>query len=345
MSKQERESGIELLRVVCILLIIAHHYVLHGDYPEISAMTFSWQNFFLQIVGGGGSMACDVFILITGFYMIGRENISKKKTILLVFEMLFYGLFGVVALILTGSHSYSKIELIKAVFPILWGNWFCVYYIVFSMFILYLNRGLNALSKEQYKKLVVIILVIWSIIPTLTGHAWKFGDYDTFVFMYIVGGYLGKHYVADKETVKKAGISLIVCVAIYILSVMGMDFLGIKLNKSVFLEKAVYLRNISSVISVVIAISLVLIFKNLNFKSKTINNISGTVLGTYLLHDNSIIRNKIWNEWCPNNCYITSQFLPLHFVIKVCVVFVGCTVIDLIRKNTVERFLIRKIRL
>lgn len=97
-------------------------------------------------------------------------------------------------------------------------------------------------------------------------------------------------------------------------------------------------------ISVVIAISLVLIFKNLNFKSKTINNISGTVLGTYLLHDNSIIRNKIWNEWGPNNCYITSQFLPLHFVIKICVVFVGCMVIDLIRKNTVERFLIRKIR-
>ena len=125
---------------------------------------------------------------------------------------------------------------------------------------------------------------------------------------------------------------------------MGMDFLGIKLNRSVFLEKAVYLRNISSVISVVIAISLVLIFKNLNFKSKTINNISGTVLGTYLLHDNSIIRNKIWNEWFPNNCYITSQFLPLHFVIKVCVVFVGCTVIDLIWKNTVERFLIRIIR-
>ena len=80
MSKQERESGIELLRVVCILSIIAHHYVLHGDYPEISAMTFSWQNLFLQIVCGGG-MACDVFILITGFYMIGRENISKKKNI------------------------------------------------------------------------------------------------------------------------------------------------------------------------------------------------------------------------------------------------------------------------
>lgn len=53
MSKQERESGIELLRVVCILSIIAHHYVLHGDYPEISAMTFSWQNLFLQIVCGG----------------------------------------------------------------------------------------------------------------------------------------------------------------------------------------------------------------------------------------------------------------------------------------------------
>ena len=344
MSNKERESGIELLRVICILLIIAHHYVLHGDYPEISVTTFSWQYFFLQIVCGGGSMACDVFILITGFYMIGRESISKKKTILLVFEMLFYGLLGVAVLILSGNHFYSKIELIKAVFPILWGNWFCVYYIVFSMFIPYLNRGLNALSKEQYKKLVVTIFVIWSIIPTLTGHAWKFGDYDTFVFMYIVGGYLGKYYVADLETARKAKISLISCIAIYILSVAGMDFLGIKLNKSVFLEKAVYLRNISSVISVMMATSLILIFRNLNFKSKVVNNISGTVLGTYLLHDNSIIRNKIWNEWSPNVYFFTSEFLPLHFAIKLCVVFAVCTVIDFIRKNTVERILVTRIK-
>lgn len=72
------------------------------------------------------------------------------------------------------------------------------------MFIPYLNRGLNALSKEQYKKRIVTILVIWSIIPAFTGHAWKFGDYDTFVFMRIVGGYLGKHYVADKEKREKS---------------------------------------------------------------------------------------------------------------------------------------------
>ena len=275
--------------------------------------------------------------------MIDRESVSIKKSVMLIGEMLFYSLLGLAVSVCVLNQNYNIVGLIKTAFPILFGeNWFCMYYIVFSVFIPYINKGLNALSRQQYLRLVIVVIAVWSIIPTITGHAWKFGDFD--IFMYIVGGYLGKHYVADKETVKKAGISLIVCVAIYILSVMGMDFLGIKLNRSVFLEKAVYLRNISSVISVVIAISLVRIFKNLNFKSKTINNISGTVLGTYLLHDNSIIRNKIWNEWCPNNCYITSQFLPLHFVIKVCVVFVGCTVIDLIRKNTVERFLIRIIR-
>lgn len=53
MSKHEGESGIELLSIVCILLIIAQHYVLHGNYPEVNTVTFSWQCLFLQIVCGG----------------------------------------------------------------------------------------------------------------------------------------------------------------------------------------------------------------------------------------------------------------------------------------------------
>lgn len=104
------------------------------------------------------------------------------------------------------------------------------------MFIPYVNKGLNILSKEQYKKLVIIIFVTWSIILTFTGHAWRFGDFDTFVFMYIIDGYLGKYYVSAIEKVRKAIICLFSCIGIYIFSVVEIVFLDIKLNNNTFLS-------------------------------------------------------------------------------------------------------------
>lgn len=41
MNIHDRDSGIEFLRIICILLIIAHHYVLHGDHTEMSVIAFS----------------------------------------------------------------------------------------------------------------------------------------------------------------------------------------------------------------------------------------------------------------------------------------------------------------
>lgn len=345
MIKRERESGIELLRIVCILLIIAQHYVLHGNYPEVNTVTFSWQCLFLQIVCGGGSMACDVFILITGFYMIDRESVSMKKSVVLIGEMLFYSLLGLAVSVCVLNQNYSIAGLIKTAFPILWGNWFCMYYIVFSIFIPYINKGLNALSRQQYLRLVIAVIAVWSIIPTITGHAWKFGDFDTFVFMYVVGGYLGKYYKSNKTEMKKAIAVVILCTVGYIISVTGMDFLGMKLNKVLFLEKAMYLRNISSIVSVPLAISLVLIFKEIKFKSKIVNTISGSVLGVYLLHDNAIVRDIIWNKWSPNGSFIVSPYLPIHFIAKVLIIFSVCVLVDIVRKYTIEQLLIKHIKM
>lgn len=272
-------------------------------------------------------MACDVFILITGFYMIERESVSIKKLVVLIGKMLFYSLLGLLVSACILNQNYNVIGLIKIAFPILWGNWFCMYYIVFSVFIPYINKGLNALLRQQYLRLVIAVIAVWNIIPTITRHAWKFDDFDTFVFMYVVGGYLEKYYKSDKIAMNKALAVVILCIVGYIISVMGMDFLGMKFNKVLFLEKAMYLRNISSIISVPVAISLVLIFKEIKFKSKVVNVISGSVLSVYLLHDNVIVRDIIWNKWSPNGNFIGYLYLQIHFIAKVPIVFSVCWLI------------------
>lgn len=64
-------------------------------------------------------MACDVFILITGLYMNKHKDISRNKIMLLLFEMLFYSLFGIIVSMIIGNDTCSKLDFIKSVFPIL----------------------------------------------------------------------------------------------------------------------------------------------------------------------------------------------------------------------------------
>ncbi|WP_314642658.1 hypothetical protein [uncultured Veillonella sp.] len=47
-----RESNIELLRIVSMVLIIMHHFSVHGTFPFTPELTFN--KVFLQVFGLGG---------------------------------------------------------------------------------------------------------------------------------------------------------------------------------------------------------------------------------------------------------------------------------------------------
>ena len=48
MQKNVRNSNIELLRILSILMIIAHHYYIHGEWNELSLTN----TIFLKVLGG-----------------------------------------------------------------------------------------------------------------------------------------------------------------------------------------------------------------------------------------------------------------------------------------------------
>lgn len=54
-KKKIRESNIELFRIVLMLLIIAHHYVVNSGLSQMYEIgNLTPNTLFLQILGGGG---------------------------------------------------------------------------------------------------------------------------------------------------------------------------------------------------------------------------------------------------------------------------------------------------
>ena len=60
MARTSRNANVELLRIVCMLMIVAHHYAAFGFYAE--ELAFSRNKIFVDIFGMAGHvrLACSV---------------------------------------------------------------------------------------------------------------------------------------------------------------------------------------------------------------------------------------------------------------------------------------------
>ena len=82
--KEQRLSNFELLRIIAMILIILHHYAYHGNLISIPNDNFNKYVAVFIIVGG--KVGVNVFVLITGYFLI-NSKFKIKKVIQLILQV------------------------------------------------------------------------------------------------------------------------------------------------------------------------------------------------------------------------------------------------------------------
>jgi surface polysaccharide O-acyltransferase-like enzyme len=313
-----------------------YHYYLHSKWGTFNVDNLSFNVIIIQIFGLFGKLSCHIFMIITGYFMI-KSKANYKKIVLLILEMMFYSIGIMLIFYGFGIAEFSIKNFIKSLLPTFCGNWFLVNYILFYFFIPYLNEFINKLEQKTFKKLVILSIIVYSVIPTLTNNSWNLSNLDNFIVMYFVGAYI-RLYI-DCNTNKKFNIiGMIVSIILLISSVLCFDFIGKVFNLNYFVNKATYFGNPYSILSVSAAIFMFLVFKDINFNSKIVNWISSSVLGIYLIHDNELFVNGwLWSTLFHNADTINSKYLFIYAIVEVILVFVVCLIIDKLRIYILEK--------
>ena len=106
--KQQRSSNIELYRIIVMLLIVAHHYVVNSGltYGVINYQPTAIRSIFMYIFGAWGKTAINCFVMITGYFMC-KADISIIKFIKLLFEIVFYKLIFYIVFLVYGYYDFS----------------------------------------------------------------------------------------------------------------------------------------------------------------------------------------------------------------------------------------------
>lgn len=331
-----RNSTIELLRIICIVIIIITHFCGHGILSQIiiTRENYSWQLFVTQLLAAWGPMANMVFILITGYFMINRE-MHYKKLFLLIIAMFFYA--WVIAAVFYGFHlepaTFNKIFM--AAIPVWTGyNWFVCCYIILFILMPFLNLFLNKLSQRQYIKLVLLTLFLFGIAPTFAGKTYMNDYLIIFILMYAVGGYISL-YGLKNNSHHFWSWAAICCFIISLASIVCLNVTGYILGINTLIVKC---QHFIPMLSIFISVSLFMSFLTMKpFVSTFINRIAGSVLGIYLIHDNPIIRQFVWTDFLPNTDYVNSDRFLAFMVLKVAAVFIICLFIDQLRIYFMEK--------
>ena len=330
-----RNSNLEILRIISMLLIIMHHYSIHGAFV-LDPSILTTNKVIVQILSAGGKLGVDCFILISGYFMI-ESSFKVKKLFKLVCEIFFYSAIVFVIFTVFGLADFSVKLAIKSFFPTIFSMyWFATTYVVLYIFSPYLNLFINGLDEKKHFKLILLLIILWSLIPMFTTAAPGMSNLSWFMTLYIIAAYIRLHpnkwFEKDKLNIWFA----IATYALILLSFILFDIIGLRIN--VVGKHATYFMSMNNLPMLFCAVTLLLGFKNLKIKdNKAINGIAASMFGVYLIHDNYFVRPFIWEKVFRNNAYYDSSYLVIHALIAIILVFVICVVIDQIRIKLIEK--------
>lgn len=337
-----RESNFELLRIVSMIIIIAHHFSYHSGFM-FDNDTITINRLYVQFIQIGGKIGVNVFVLISGYFLISAKSIKMNKVIKIWMQIFTYSSIIYVIFIATGIEPFTIKKLISHCFPVTFSQWwFASTYFVLYLISPYINVLLNSLNKKNYQHFLVSLTVLWCIIPTFTSKSFESNRLLWFIYLYACAGYMKRFNLKTKV---KGIVYILLALAITILtffSAVVFDVLGTKI--SVFVDHATYFYGMQMIPILIISILLFVGFSKLNIGyNRIINIIASTTFGVYLIHDNSYIRLLLWETIFKNASYQNSSLLIPYSLFVIAIVFSLCVIIELARTYLLEKHYINAI--
>lgn len=338
-KKKVRNSNLELLRIVSMILIIMHHYVVHGQFEwEMTTVN----KIMLDVLSLGGKLGVNCFVLITGYFMV-QSKMNIKKLIKIMLEIVFYSTSIYIIFTCFNIIPFTFSGIINSIFAITQNAyWFGTTYAILYLLIPFINQSISSFNEKQHRYLCFTLVAIFSIIPTITTRNFEFSHVIWFVTLYYIAGYIRKYPNKYTETmannVKYSGMIIL----FMIITTIGFNLLtAVNPDAKYYIT---YFGIVNSLPLLILSITLFIVFKNMKLKqSKVLNLIASSIFGVYLIHDNVYMRDFLWGKLLKNNTYATSPYLMIHFVFSVIAVFVVCTIIDQIRMQIVEKRVVDKL--
>lgn len=342
--KHERSSNLELYRIIVMLLIVMHHYVVNSGLVHVmEEYPTAIKSIYLYITGAWGKTGINCFVLITGYFMC-KSHITLHKFLKLILQIEFYSIIIGGIFLITGYSTFSLRGLIDIVNPI--GSIskdFSACFIIFFLFIPFLNACINNISQRQHLALLSLCIFTYTILGTVPFINVEFNYITWFSVLYVIASYIRKYKMPYSDNFRVWTIATMALIVISVVSMLFILYLYSTLGKSATMGFVIFfVSETNKALALVVSICSFMMFKNLPLKhSRVINTIASCTFGVLLIHAASDdMRRWLWHDVCNNVGMYHQSGIYIHAIVIPIIVFCSCALIDYIRQKTIEKALI-----
>lgn len=337
-DKIQRNSNIELLRVVSMSFIVMGHFI---------SQTNSFENhkgvyrFFTYLFGSGARIAVNIFLII-GVWFLVDSKFSAKRIMKLYAQLWFYVFpLSIISFFIKPEIGFD----FKALLPLLSSRlWFVSSYMVLLVLAPFMQPIFR--SDYEYQKRLVIIMTI--IIPLMSlVHIGSDSYLDAliwFIYVYIVVGFIkynGRHLKLYLKRVYFPKIYFILTISIYMILVfIRMYYKDVTVGLGRFLYGIAFgiLTDYKTFFNFAIALFVFLFVVSRKARyDKVVNRVAKSTLSVYIIHQVPAFYPILWSDvfladiWTASN-YLFIGLFGIVIVLYLLAIMLDCLFEILFRK-------------
>lgn len=335
-----RSSNLELYRIIVMLFIVAHHYVVNSGLMSVmSENMLSANTIFYSLFGAWGKTGINCFVLITGFFMC-KSEITLRKFLKLFLWVITYIIVFLIIFLMCDYKPFGVLSMLYEAIPLKnITNGFVSCFIVFYLCIPFLNILLNNIGKKQHLWLIILLLFIYTVhgsVPKLMSINMNYVSW--FSVLYFIAAFLRFYPIKEHDT-KFWGYAALISFGLSSAGILALNYLQTKIGIKADVDYSYMLvQDSNTFLALINGITSFMWFKSMKIRnSKHINTIAASAFGVLLIHANSnTMRQWLWKDTVDCIGHFDTPYYWLYAIGCVLAIYAICTIIDFIRIKTIE---------
>ncbi len=334
-----RIMGLDLLRSLCILMVIGLHILGQGGILD-AAPPGSANHYTAWALECICYCAADCYGILSGYLSTNRRHYFSRLVPLWL-EVALYSIAFTFLFWLRSPELVGKKELLNALFPVMRRQyWYFTAYFGLSFLMPVINTGIKRIPEKRAGVCILLLLTVFSVFPTLfCSDPFQFrGGYTTLwlVLLYGIGALLKR----GEAHLRFAAPSL--CIVLFLCTFLSFGF-TVFWDFTIAGIGTVGLMNYTSPTVLLSAICLLMLFGRVKGQHKTarqiLRKLSGASFGVYILHTNPLV----WKQWfrpgvLQELAFCQSWLLPLAVIGCAFLVYLTCFLVDSFRTLVFRSF-------